>query len=824
MVSFSELIKITEGETVQISQPELSIQHLLTDSRSGIQNEASLFFAIRGERHDGHQYVPELYERGVRQFVVEKVPAKSLPDANILLVNNSVRALQQVATYHRNQFSIPVVGITGSNGKTIVKEWLSQLLSSSERVVRNPKSYNSQVGVPLAVWSMNSSHTVGVFEAGISKIGEMGHLAEILQPTYGIFTNIGSAHDSGFDSRKQKVKEKAQLFTTAEKIIYRKDYSLIDEVLTDFFSVEKCISWSTEQKDLSTYRVEWNSFERETEITIWQRETGDKQQFAVPFSDLASLENITHALVLGHSADYDLTAWLSVLSQLRPVSMRMEWKQGINHCYLVDDSYSNDLMSLQLALDFLKQQTQNERYTVILSDVLQSGETPAVLYRKVADLLQQKGVTRLMGIGPEISSQSAIFEKYPYAVELYANPSEFLGTFRSASFHHENILIKGARTFHFEQIVRRLQQKIHSTVLEINLDALTNNLNVYRSRLAPATKIMVMVKAFSYGGAAFEVANLLQFHQVDYLGVAYADEGVRLREHGIRTPILVLNPAPEAFEKMLEYQLEPEIYSLQLLTHFVEALGDQAGELPIHIKLDTGMHRLGFSPTEVDQLVVRLGEYPLRVASIFSHLAASDEVQHDAFTEEQVQKYLMGYQKITSVLNQRPLRHILNSAGIIRFPQYQWDMVRLGIGLYGVESAGQFPQMLQPVGTLKTVISQIKRLKKGETVGYGRRGKVEKDMTIATIAIGYADGFDRGFGNGKAKIWVHGQWAPTVGSVCMDMAMIDITGIDATEGDEVIVFGLPVTVETLAQQIDTIPYEILTNIGERVKRVFYRES
>ncbi len=824
MITFSNLESITGGRVVQIPRPELGVKHLLTDSRSGIQNETSLFFAINGERHDGHGYVAELYERGVRQFVVEEITSVELPDANLLVVENSIFALQKIASYHRNQYSIPLIGITGSNGKTIVKEWLSQLLNTEERVVRNPKSYNSQIGVPLAVWNINASHTIGVFEAGISQVGEMKQLAEILKPTYGIFTNIGSAHDQGFASRKQKVSEKALLFSTAEKVIYGKDHQLIDEELTSRFDPEKLISWTTTQNQASTYWAHWQPKGQATEIHLTHQSSQKSYLFKVPFQDEASLENITHALVLGLTTDSGTDSWQSVLSHLRPVSMRMEWKQGINLCYLVDDSYSNDLISLQLALDFLKQQTQNEQHTVILSDVLQSGDEAAVLYRQVADLLQQKGINRFIGIGSEIAHQAEVFRDYPFTKEFHATPQDFLASFQSSSFQRENILIKGARTFHFEQIVRRLQQKIHSTVLEINLAALTHKLNVYRRLLAQDTKIMVMVKAFSYGGAAFEIANLLQFHQVDYLGVAYADEGVRLREHGIRTPILVLNPAPEAFGKMLDYQLEPEIYSEWLLEQFVSSLGNRTKDLLIHIKLDTGMHRLGFAPDEIDRIVNRLQSHDFNVASVFSHLAASDEAQHDSFTEQQVKTYQEGYQKISAVLKYSPLRHMLNSAGIIRFPQYQWDMVRLGIGLYGVESAGQLSQMLQLVGTLKTVISQIKSVKKGETIGYGRRGVAERDKKIATIAIGYADGYDRGFGNGNGKIWVNGQWAPTIGSVCMDMTMIDISSIDASEGDEVVIFGPPISVELLAQKINTIPYEILTNIGERVKRVFYRES
>lgn len=824
MIYFSELPNILDGEVIQLPQPQLEVQHLLTDSRSGIQNEAALFFAISGERHDGHHYLSDLHRRGVRQFIIEQLPSEELPEANIMKVDNSIRALQQLVAYYRQQFSVPLVGVTGSNGKTIVKEWLGQLLSLSERVIRNPKSYNSQIGVPLAVWNMNASHSIGIFEAGISQVGEMVHLAKILEPTIGIFTNIGSAHDEGFENRGRKVREKAKLFTTAERVIYRYDYSLIRQVLHDLYAEEKCIGWSTQSLGQSDYKVQWSENDAATEIHIQLQRSAKKWTFNVPFRDDTSLENITHILVFGIVENYPVELWKPTLKQLKPVSMRMEWKQGINQCYVVDDSYSSDLVSLQLALDFLKQQTQNESYTVILSDILQSGEPALSLYRDLVDLLEQKGIGRFIGIGPELTEQQSLFQNCSFQTELYVDPQDFLNQFQSSSFRHENVLVKGARTFHLERIVQRLQQKIHSTVLEINLDALTHNLNVYRSKLSPKTKIMVMVKAFSYGGASFEIANLLQFHQVDYLGVAYADEGVRLREHGVQTPIVVLNSAVEAFEKMYEYRLEPEIYSLSLLSQFEETLGEKAAQLPIHLKLDTGMHRLGFSPQKISHLTDTLQQHSLSIASIFSHLAASDEVQHDAFTEQQIQQFEQGYEQIAEAIGYRPMRHVLNSSGIIRFPQYQYEMVRLGIGLYGVDSSRQEPERLQTVGTLKTVISQIKHLKKGETVGYGRRGVANQDMTIATVAIGYADGFDRGFGNGNVRMMVNDHLAPTVGSICMDMTMIDITGIDASEGDEVIVFGSEISVESLAQKIDTIPYEILTNIGERVKRVFYRES
>lgn len=824
MTTFAELTAIAQGNIFQNPRPNASIQYLLTDSRSGIQNEASLFFAIKGERHDGHQYVEKLYKWGVRQFVVEEPPKEHLPEANILVVPDSVTALQQMVARHRQQFFVPIVGITGSNGKTIVKEWLSQLLLVTERVVRNPKSYNSQIGVPLSVWTIDNSHTIGVFEAGISKVGEMKQLSSVLHPTVGIFTNIGPPHDEGFDSRKQKVEEKAVLFAAAELVIYRQDYSLIDEVLKTKYAEEKLCAWSSDSDKLAKYYVQWNKNQADTEVIVREPASQQHWVFVVPFRDEASLENITHALIFGIHYQYDLEKWRDTLQHLRPVSMRLEWKQGINHCYLVDDSYSNDLVSLQLALDFLKQQSQNTKYTVVLSDIVQSGESAPVLYQKVADLLSQKGITRLIGIGPEIYQQQSQLQSTFTEASFFPSTEAFLEAFSPDQFLQESILVKGARIFHFERIVRRLQQKIHSTVLEVNLDAITHNLNQYRSKLAPATKVMVMVKAFSYGGSAFEIANLLQFHQVDYLGVAYADEGVRLREHGIRTPILVLNPAPEVFETMLTYQLEPEIYNARLFNQFVAYLNDPAKRLPIHLMLDTGMHRLGFTPDEIPQLIRLLKQHQLKVGSVLSHLAAADEAKHDAFTQQQIQQFKQGYKQIVDSLGYRPMRHILNSAGISRFPQYQFEMVRLGIGLYGVDSLGQEPSQLQTVGTLKTVISQIKHVKKGETVGYGRRGVADRDMTIATVAIGYADGLDRGFGNGNIQMMVNGKWASSIGSVCMDMTMVDITGVAAQEGDEVIVFGSENSVESLAQKMDTIPYEILTNIGERVKRVFYRES
>lgn len=825
MITFADIAETTKGNVLQMPHPEAPIRNLLTDSRRGIFNVESLFFAVTGVRHDGHQFIESLYGKGVRHFVVEYMPKGNFPEANMVIVPDSVKALQQVAARRRRCFSIPVIGITGSNGKTIVKEWLAQLLNPYQYVVKNPKSYNSQIGVPLSVWLMQAEHEIGIFEAGISQPSEMEKLVEIIQPTIGIFTNIGPAHDEGFQDREQKVIEKALLFQYSQTIIYCRDYPEIDRILQEKYIEKDLYTWSTKHNlpaDLVLIESKHNI--NGTQIALVDHRNKLHFSLQIPFQDEASLENTMHCIAYMLFAGYDVASIQKGLSGLRKVSMRMELKQGINHCYLLDDSYSNDLLGLQMALDFLQQQKQNEKQTVILSDLLQTGQSEEALYEEVRRVLIDKGVQKLIIIGDHIRRYQSVFTKdSKLLVSSYINTDAFLQGADFSSFRYENILIKGARKFGFEYIVKRLQQKIHSTTLEINLDALTHNLNFYRSQLQAGTKVMVMVKAFSYGGAAFEIANLLQFHQIDYLAVAYADEGIMLRENGVRTPILVLNPSPDSFEKMASYHLEPEIYSLRMLHLFLEESSHWSEVPPVHLKIDTGMHRLGFENRELDDLLQVLIVHPnLRIASIFSHLAASDEPIHDAFTRQQVELYLSACHRITEVLGYTPLRHILNSAGITRFPEYHLDMVRLGIGLYGVDPNHQ--QALRPISRLKTVISQIKHIKKGDTIGYSRRGVVQQTMKIATIAIGYADGFDRGFSNGNAFVFVKGQSAPTIGSICMDMCMIDITHIEAEEGEEVVIFGEEQSVQTLAVQIGTIPYEILTSISERVKRVFYTDS
>jgi alanine racemase len=808
--------------------------YLLTDSRQLSFPAQSIFFAIKGARHDGHLFLAELYQKGVREFVIESASySESLKSqiagwdkAHIWVVPSSIKAIQKTVAVHRNHFDIPVIGIVGSNGKTIVKEWLAQLLASGQRVVASPKSYNSQIGVPLSVWNIKKEHTIAIFEAGISQAHEMEYLQQVIQPTVGIFTNIGSAHDDGFRSRKQKITEKLRLFTKVKKLIYRKDYTDIDEeislILRPVNPFLKTLGWGSGPSP-APVQVSY-TFKLNTTMINISGELGS-HRFETTFRDEASLENLTHCIVF--LLDFGLadSAIAQGIEALRPVSMRLELKEGINHCYIIDDAYNNDVQGLSMALNFLGQQEQRKLKTVILSDVLQTGQAPAELYGLIAKLLKEKSIDRLIGIGPEISGQAELFDFM--RLDFYRNTEIFLKEFPFASLNDSVILIKGARPFSFEKIVHRLQQKVHGTVLEINLDALTHNLNFYRKKVGPETRVMAMVKAFAYGTGSAEVATLLQYHRVDYLGVAYTDEGVALRQSGITLPIMVMNASPGTFDLLWQYKLEPEMYSRRLLTDWIDYVNkrNEPHEAPlVHLKLDTGMHRLGFIENDYPWLIQQLQDNPgVKISSIFSHLVGADEGVHNEFSRQQYQSFITGVAQIENAIGYQVIKHILNSAGIVRFPEYKLDMVRLGIGLYGVEATNREQSALQTVGTLKTIVSQIKYIAAGDTVGYSRKGQVNYDSAIATIAIGYADGYDRGLGNGVGKIFVNGRLCPTIGNICMDMTMVDVTGITVEEGDEVIVFGKEMPISELAKSTDTIAYEILTGIGERVKRVFYKE-
>ena len=817
-MDFTVLAKITDGKTIQQPHPT-TITQLTIDSRKITAGKGVLFIAIQGPNHDGHKYIAELYQRKVFNFIVESsanVAFDSYPEANFIQVENSIAALQKITATHRQKFAIPIIGITGSNGKTIVKEWLSEMLSEHFNLLKSPKSFNSQVGVPLSVWPLHDRHQLAIFEAGISQPGEMSKLENIIKPTIGIFTNIGSAHDEGFQSRADKVIEKTKLFQPSEIVIYCKDYDLIHQQMNKL-DQQKTLSWSmTQDADIRINQITSN------DKTILSFQHLSKNfSFVVPFIDKASLENCIHCLVsmlyLGVNAETIQTK----LHLLKRISMRLALKQGVNDCQIIDDSYNNDLAGLEIALQFLQQQKQKPRKSIILSDILQSGLPQEELYKKVAQLLNSQPLEKLIGIGPELKKYAHYFENDS---RFYPNTQSFLQDITNLNFDRENILIKGARIYEFEKIVTRLQQKIHNTVLEINLDALTHNLNFYRSQLKSTTKVMVMVKAFAYGSGLGEVANLLQYHRVDYLGVAYTDEGVVLRENGVRLPIMVMNPAPDDFTRMIQYHLEPEIYNHELLERIVDFSQSVKEKINIHLKLDTGMRRLGFESTDLVNLITILqkSDY-ISLASIFSHMVGADDEQHNEFSHLQANNFKDATSKILAQTGQKPLLHLLNSPGIVRFPQYHFDMVRLGIGLYGVEATGMQQDALEQISCLKSRISQIKQIKAGETVGYSRKGKTDKNATIATIAIGYADGYQRAFSNGKGEVLVNGHRAKVIGNVCMDMTMVDITDIPAEEGDEVIIFGKELPIAELAAKIDTIPYEILTNVSERVKRVFFTE-
>lgn len=801
-----------------------SKEYLLYDSRKLIRGKDTLFFALTGRYQDGHSFLESLYKKGVRNFVVRHIPKNAqlnMPNASFQEVEIPLLCMQQLATFHRKQYSIPVIGITGSNGKTIVKEWLYDLLSSDFRIVKSPKSYNSQIGVPLSVWEMNQYHNLAIFEAGISRKSEMVILEKIIQPTLGIFTNIGPAHDEGFASREEKIREKLQLFKNAKTLIYNTDNPLLEKEIKQLKYVE-LYGWG--KSEGAVWRYSQTTLENNTsEITFSNTHTGDVNTFLLPFSDAASIENALHCIAtmfyLGKSAAFIQKQ----LSRLHNLPMRLELKEGQNSCQIIDDTYSNDVLSLKVALDFLEQHRQQKKATIVLSDLQETGQLNEKIYPQIAQWFTERKIDKLWGVGEAISEFQTYF-KVPQK-RFFKDTEEVIQHIENErSSHNEIILIKGARSFQFEKIVNRLQRKLHGTRLEINLESITYNLKFFKSFLKPSTKVMVMVKAFGYGSGSYQIADVLQYQGVDYLAVAYADEGAKLREKGIRLPIMVMNPLPETYDSLLQHRLEPEIYSLNHLKSFIGFIQQKEVKKPIniHLKLETGMHRLGFLEEDLDELLQLLSEHSqLKVATVFSHLAAADDAEEKAFTLQQIELFNTLSSQLKSKLPYPFTRHILNSAGIARYPQAQFDMVRLGVGLYGVEVNNLYQDALQTVGTLKTTISQIKTIQKGGTVGYGRFGIAPKTTKVATIAIGYADGYDRRFSKGVGKVWINGFLVPVIGNVCMDMTMIDVTDIPAKEGDEVVIFGKERSVTEVAQSIGTIPYEILTNIKNRVRRVFY---
>jgi alanine racemase len=814
--SIKQVKEIINAECDVLNDDVISI--LLTDSRRINTGSEGLFFALSGRRN-GHEFIAEAYAAGVRNFVVKQGPEIKLPEANCLIVPDVLAALQTLAAYHRARFNLEVIGITGSNGKTIVKEWLYQLLAADKNIVRNPKSYNSQIGVPLSVWQINDNHNLGIFEAGISLPGEMDRLAAIIKPSIGILTHLGTAHDEGFENIQEKIMEKLKLFKNCELLIHNYD-QLID--YSKSITAKKCFTWSRSFKQADLYVFSETVISK---IYYLRARFNEKEiECLIPFSDQASIENAITCWATLLALNYSPVEADKRIERLNPVSMRLELKNGINNCSVIDDTYNSDIQSLEIAMNFLNQQNQHQKKTLILSDIFQSGLQEDVLYQQVAELVKGKKIDKFIGVGDALSTYQTYFdipEKH-----FYADTITLLNQLPTLKLKDETILIKGSRSFEFERISRALSQKTHETVMEINLNALLNNLNYYKSKLKPGVKVMAMVKAFSYGSGTFELANMLQYNKVDYLAVAYTDEGVSLRQAGISMPIVVLNAEESAFDKLTEYRLEPVIFSFGLFDDFIKYVQqNDIVNYPVHLKIDTGMHRLGFEPFEVDILcdLLEQNKY-IHVLSVFSHLAASEAKKHDDFTAKQISKFEKAAKKIEKTLGYKVIKHLSNTSGITRWPAAQFDMVRLGIGLYGIDAAvSPSESALQPITSLKTSVSQVKKIPAGDSIGYGRNGVMPKDGKIATVRIGYADGYLRAFGNGVGKMLVNGVVVPTIGNVSMDMCMIDVTGIDVQEGDDVIIFNEKHRIEELAAQIGTIPYEILTNISQRVKRVYFYE-
>lgn len=804
---------------------DANIAFLLTDSRSLCFPEETLFFAIKSERNDGHKYIPSLYLRGVRNFVVTSVPdgyEARFPQGNFLKVTNTLEALQRLAERHRDEFNIPIVGITGSNGKTVVKEWLYQVLSPDTFVTRSPRSYNSQIGVPLSVWLMNDDTKIGIFEAGISKPGEMLALRDIIQPTIAVLTNLRSAHQENFLSMEAKCREKLILFHDAQAIVYNADDATVATVVdaSDYKGEKLC--WS--RKDNTAKMFVKSVGKAETNTTIHYIYNNVEGSYTIPFIDDASIEDSIVTAIVALRLGVGIDALKERMPQLEPIAMRLEVKEGRHGCTLINDSYNSDINSLDIALDFMNRRPDHKdrRRTLILSDIQQSGMNPADLYREVSRLARERGVEKFIGIGPVVSDNANRIEiKNSF---FFNSVGSFLDSTVFRTLRDEVILIKGARQFGFDQITDLLVEKVHETVLEVNLNAVVDNLNYYRSFMKPETKLVCMIKADAYGAGSVEIAKTLQDHRVDYLAVAVADEGATLRRNGITSNIMIMNPEMSAFKTMFDYDLEPEVYSFRLLDALVKAAEKEGiTGWPVHIKLDTGMHRLGFDPEkDMDKLIDRLKHQDAIIPrSVFSHFVGSDSDDFDAFSTHQFELFDKGSRKLQAAFSHKILRHIDNSAGIEHFPERQLDMCRLGLGLYGINSRNN--HVINNVSTLKTTILQLRTVPAGETVGYSRKGKIDRDSVIAAIPIGYADGLNRHLGNRRCYCLVNGQKAEYVGNICMDVAMIDVTGIACKEGDSVEIFGddLPVTV--LSDVLDTIPYEVLTGISNRVKRVYFQD-
>lgn len=815
--SYRYIKKILHCKTLGISKGQ--VKYVITDSRYPAFTSDSLFVAIKGKRYDGHLFIEEMYQAGVKAFLVETLPENKHNDAIYFLVDSSLRSLQILATKHRSNFHYPVVGITGSYGKSIVKEWLFDLINHDFKIVRSPKSYNSQLGVPISVLQMSDNNNLALFEAGISMKGEMQKLEQIIKPTIGVFTNIGNAHQEGFANIEEKINEKLILFKDSDLIIYPSHYSLLDSLIKQRYGDKQLKSWGTNDTDfLKVSRSEVSGQKTNIEFSI----NGENYIVSLPFTNQAFIENALTSLLTSYCLGISMEKLIESLNVLSPIEMRLELVEAGNNCTLINDFYNSDLTSISVALEFLKQQNNHKHKGIVLSDIPHTGFLEEEIYTTVAKWIKDAGIDIFVGVGKEVLKYKNLF---PHTSLYFETTEDLLENIYKLPFSDSTILLKGSRPFVFERISHKLQLQAHETILKIDLNALLQNYQLYKSLIPDGVKVMAMVKAFSYGSGLFEVAKLLQHYHVDYLAVAYADEGVELRQNGIHVPIMVMNPETYTFDNIIEYRLEPVIYNFKTLELFSKAVSRLGySEYPFHLKIDTGMHRLGFTNKELGKLVERLQQLPwLKIKSVFSHLAAAEDSMEDKFTMMQILNLKDAVHQLQAISNDKILVHILNSAGIERFSEYSFDMVRLGIGLYGISNSGLLRDKLMPVFSLRTIVSQVKELDCGATVGYNRKAKFENGGKIAVIPIGYADGIDRKLGNGVLKVKIKGNRVPIIGTICMDMCMVDVTGLDINEGDEVVIFETIEDINHISKILGTIPYEIFTSISRRVKRIYYHD-
>ncbi len=826
--TITEIAEVLGIDQEQLFDPESMVSELLTDSRSLTDASETLFFALRTSNDDGHRYVTGLYEQGVRNFVVDSlasIPAGLVEMANVLYVEDSLDALQSIATYHRRKFNFPVIGITGSRGKTTVKEWLYQLLKDDFHIVRSPRSYNSQIGVPLSLWDLDETTTLAIIEAGISTTGEMARLQAMIRPTIGVITNIGTEHDEGFASMEEKAQEKVKILSSCEYIVYCADNPLVTSTIAPLLEVDVAqeMAWSYKNHHAALQIRSLTRADKTTTINYAYQ--GVVHQTAVPFDTDRDVENAVTCLAVMLLLGIDPESITGRMAALTPVGTRINVIEGVNECTVIADGYNSDYASLTPALNFMMRRAGSRGNTVVLSDLTPDIYSGDELYIRVSELLRGKGVQRLLGVGPELCRHAHYFDSLP-AARFFESTDELLAAMTQGDFDHETILVKGSPEAGFDQFIDLLEAKRHQTVMEVNLNALAHNFRFFKSLVKPSTKTVAMVKASGYGTGSYEIAKTLQDRGADYLAVAVQDEGVELRRAGILMPIIVLNPSVVNYKAMFVHRLEPEVYSLEECRELIRE-GRKCGvrNFPVHVKIDSGMHRLGFTHDQLPELIELLQEQDvLHPASVFSHLSVADEPSQDDYTRQQYHYFDQCASLLQAGFKHYILRHILNSSGIVRFPEYQLDMVRIGIGMYGIRTvAGDAELSLQPVASLHAVIISIHRWPAETTIGYGRKGVLTRDSRIATVSIGYADGMDRHFGNGNTNVWVGGRLCPTVGNVCMDALMVDVTDADCQVGDTVEIFGEHIPIERLADVRGTIPYEILTSISPRVKRVYYRE-